>query len=338
MIQQAIQTLIDGTPLSRADAHATLTDIMRGEASDAQIGAFMAALRIRGESPEIIAGAAQAMRENAVAVHCSDPDAIDIVGTGGDGSNTFNISTTAAFVIAGAGVTVAKHGSYGVSSACGSANVLSELGIQIQQTPERMEQCLRDIGIAFLFAPSLHPAMKHVVGPRRELGVWSLFNILGPLCNPARVKNGIFGVFKPELVPIVADACAQLKMNHQFIVHGNDGLDEFTTTTTTTVTEISRDQLKTYEVDPRELGLARATTEELIGGSPAENAAITRAILDGKRGPKREIVLLNAAFALVAGGAVQTPREGIERAAHSIDSGAAHAKLDALVASTQDPS
>lgn len=333
MIQKAVQSLIAGKTLSRTEAYAALTDIMSGEATDAQIGAFMAALRIQGETPEVIAGAAQAMRENMVKIPCADPNAVDIVGTGGDGAHTFNISTTAAFVIAGTGATVAKHGSYGVSSKCGSANVLSELGINIQYTPQRMEACLAEIGIAFLFAPGLHPAMKHVVGPRRELGVWSLFNILGPLCNPAGVKNGIMGVFKPELVPIVADACAQLEMNHQFIVHGNDGLDEFTTTTTTRVTEIRRGKIESYEVQPAGLGLSMATAADLIGGEPAENAAITRAILSGtEQGPKRDIVLLNAAFAILTAGKANSPQDGIKLAAESIDSGAALKKLETLAA------
>jgi anthranilate phosphoribosyltransferase len=335
MIKDAIQKLIEGAELTRNEAYLALIDIMSGSATDAQIGAFMAALRIQGESPDVIAGAARAMRENMIKIRCDDPQAVDIVGTGGDGAHTFNISTTAAFAIAGAGVTVAKHGSYGVSSKCGSANVLSELGINLQYTPQQMEKCLAEVGVAFLFAPALHPAMKHVVGPRRELGVWSLFNILGPLCNPAGVKNGIMGVFKPELVPVVADACAQLEMNYQFVVHGNDGLDELTTTTTTTVTEIRRGKLETYEVQPAGLGLPKAAAADLTGGEPAENAAITRAILNGEKGPKRDIVLLNAAFAIMAGGKADTPQEGIAAAAESIDSGAALNKLNQLAELTQ---
>jgi len=335
MIQKAIQSLISGGTLTRDDTCAALSDIMSGNATDAQIGAFMTALRIQGETPDVIAGAAQAMRENMVKIPCSDPQAVDIVGTGGDGAHTFNISTTAAFVTAGAGVTVAKHGSYGVSSKCGSANVLSELGINLQYSAQKMAVCLSEIGIAFLFAPSLHPAMKYAVGPRKELGFWSLFNILGPLCNPAGVKKGILGVFKPELVPIVADACAQLEMDYQFIVHGNDGLDEFTTTTTTTVTEIRRGKLETYEVQPAGLGLPMATAADLTGGEPAENAAITRAILNGEKGPKRDIVLLNAAFAIMAGGKADSPQEGITLAAESIDSGAALKKLNQLATLSQ---
>jgi anthranilate phosphoribosyltransferase len=330
MIKDAVAKLVSRETLTREEAAAAMTDIMSGEATEAQIGAFITGLRLTGETPEAIAGCAEVMRANATPIKCDDPNAVDIVGTGGDGAHTFNISTTAAFVIAGAGVTVAKHGSYGVSSKCGAANVLAELGVNIQYTPQRMEECLAELGIAFLFAPGLHPAMKHVVGPRRELGVWSIFNILGPLCNPAGVKNGIMGVFKPELVPIVADACAQLDMNYQFIVHGNDGLDEFTTTTTTMVTEIRRGKIKSYEVQPAGIGLATAKLSDLTGGEPAENAVITRAILGGEKGPKRDIVLLNAAFAIMAGGKAKNPQAALALAAESIDSGAALAKLEAL--------
>jgi len=330
MIKEAVAKLISNEALTREEAAATMTDIMSGNAAESQIGAFIAALRLTGETPETIAGCAEVMRANATPIKCNDPNAIDIVGTGGDQAHTFNISTTSAFVIAGAGVTVAKHGSYGVSSKCGSANVLSELGVNLQYSPQRMEECLAELGIAFLFAPALHPAMKYVVGPRRELGVWSIFNILGPLCNPAGVKNGIMGVFKPELVPIVSDACAQLEMNHQFIVHGNDGLDEFTTTTTTMVTEIRQGKIESYEVQPAEFGLSPATAADLVGGEPAENAAITRAILGGEKGPKRDVVLLNAAFAIMAGGKADTPQAGLAMAIQSIESGAALKKLDLL--------
>jgi len=330
MIKEAIAKLINKESLTREEAAAAMTDIMSGEASEAQIGAFITGLRLTGETPEIIAGCAEVMRANATPVKCDDPNAVDIVGTGGDGAHTFNISTTAAFVIAGAGVTVAKHGSYGVSSKCGSANVLAELGINLQYTPVRMEECLAEIGIAFLFAPGLHPAMKHVVGSRRELGVWSIFNILGPLCNPAGVQNGIMGVFSPELVSIVSDASAQLEMNHQFIVHGNDGLDEFTTTTTTMVTEIRRGKIESYEVQPAGLGLKTASSADLVGGEPAENAAITRALLAGEKGSKRDIVLLNAAFGIMAGGKAENPKDGLALAVESIDSGKALAKLEAL--------
>lgn len=337
MIQQAVKTLIEGGTLSREEAYESLMDIMRGDASPAQIGAFITAVRMHGVTPEIIAGAAQAMRENAVPVRCADPQAVDIVGTGGDGAHTFNISTAAAFVAAGAGVTVAKHGSYGVSSKCGAANVLSELGISLQCGPQKMEECLDRIGMAFLFAPALHPAMKHAAGPRKELGFWSLFNILGPLCNPAGIRNGILGVFSAELVPVIADACAQLGASYLFVVHGNDGLDELTTTTTTLVTEIRRGKLETYEVQPSGLGLAPARAADITGGDPAENARIIRALLAGEQGPKRDILLLNAAFAIMAGGKADTPPEGIRLAAEAVDSGAAQAKLDALVSLCKAP-
>lgn len=335
MIKDAVAKLISKESLTREEAAAAMTDIMSGKATEAQIGAFIAGLRLTGETPEAIAGCAEVMRANATSIRCDDPNAVDIVGTGGDGAHTFNISTTSAFVIAGAGVTVAKHGSYGVSSKSGAANVLDALGVNIQYTPQRMEECLAEIGIAFLFAPGLHPAMKHVVGPRRELGIWSIFNILGPLCNPAGVKNGIMGVFSPDLVPIVSEACAQLKMNHQFIVHGNDGLDEFTTTTSTMVTEIHQGKITSYEIQPADLGLSTATASDLIGGEPAENAKITRAILGGEKGPKRDIVLLNSAFAILAGGKADTPQAGLDLAIESIDSGAALTKLDGLAKLSQ---
>ena len=330
MIQQAIRALIEGKTITREEAYLSIMDILRGEATPAQIGGFITAVRMHGETPEIIAGAAQAMRENMVKIRCDDPNAVDIVGTGGDGAHTFNISTATAFVAAGAGVTVAKHGSYGVSSKCGAANVLGELGINLQYSPQKMEECLNKIGIAFLFAPALHPAMKHAVAPRKELGFWSLFNILGPLCNPAGVKNGVLGVFSKELVPVIADACAQLGANHLFVVHGNDGLDEITTTTTSLVTEIRRGKLETYEIQPAGLGLAPARTADITGGDPAENAAIIRALFKGEKGAQRDILLLNAAFAIMAGGKAKTPPEGIKLAAESIDSGAALKKLTQL--------
>jgi anthranilate phosphoribosyltransferase len=335
MIKDAIKALIEGETLSREAAYQAIMGIMKGEATPAQIGGFITAVRMHGETPEIIAGAAQAMRENMVKIRCDDPNAVDIVGTGGDGAHTFNISTAAAFVAAGAGVTVAKHGSYGVSSKCGSANVLSELGINLQYSPQKAEECLEKIGIAFLFAPALHPAMKHAVGPRKELGFWSLFNILGPLCNPAGVKNGVLGVFSSKLVPVIADACAQLGANHLFVVHGNDGLDEITTTTTSLVTEIRRGKLETYEIQPAGLGLAPARTADITGGDPAENAAIIRALFKGEKGAQRDILLLNAAFAIMAGGKAKTPPEGIKLAAESIDSGAALKKLQKLAELSQ---
>ncbi len=311
-----------------------MTCIVNGEATASQIGAFIAGLRLVGETSEVIAGCAEVMRANAIPIRCSDPYAVDIVGTGGDGAHTFNISTAAAFVAAGAGATVAKHGSYGVSSKCGSANVLSELGVNLGCPPETIEQCLNEIGVAFLFAPMLHPAMKHVAGPRRELGVWSIFNILGPLCNPAQTRRGVIGVFKPELLPIVADACIRLEARRQYIVHGDDGLDEFTTTKTTQVIEVCGGKVKRWMLHPDDLGLKLADPVGLTGGEPAENAAIIRSVIEGQPGPKRDIVLLNAAFALVAAQKASTPEKGVRLAGESIDSGAAREKLHALAAAS----
>lgn len=330
-----LKKLIEEQTLTAAEATEAMTLIMSGEATQAQLGAFITALRLTGETPEIIAACADVMRAHATPIPCSDPDAIDIVGTGGDGAHTFNISTTAAFVIAGAGVTVAKHGSYGVSSRCGSANVLDELGINLGYSPEQMAACLEENGIAFLFAPALHPAMKHVVGPRKELGVWSLFNILGPLCNPASVQRGLFGVFKPELLPIVAEACQKLNVRHQLIVNGEDGLDEITTTTATQLIEVKEGQTRAFSFHPNEWDIPTADPTDLTGGEPAENAAITRAILSGElTGPKRDIVLVNAAFTLYTAGKAGTPQEGFALAEESIASGNATAKLDALAAAS----
>lgn len=335
MIQQAIQSLIDGKTLTRDEAYAALTDIMSGEATDAQIGAFLTALRIQGETPEVIAGAAQAMREKLTPLKSPSDITVDIVGTGGDGAHTFNISTASAFVIAGAGVTVAKHGNCGVSSKCGSANVLDELGISLQATPEQMEKCLNEVGIAFLFAPALHPAMKYAIGPRKELGVRTLFNILGPICNPASAQYGVIGVFSAELAAELAEALSKLDMKHLFVVHGDDGLDEITTTTTTQVWEIKDGSVNHFVLNPEELGLSLAKTEDLVGGEPTENADIIRALFAGEKGAKRDILLLNSAAALVTAGKAVDIEEGLAVAAESIDSGAAAAKLEQLANATR---
>ena len=335
-MKSIIKKLVDRQPITADEAAESMKLIMSGKATQAQMGAVIIGLRLTGETPEIIAACAEVMRAHATPIPCKDPNAIDIVGTGGDGAHTFNISTTAAFVIAGAGVTVAKHGSYGVSSRCGSANVLEQLGINLTYSPEQMARCLEKIGIAFLFAPALHPAMKHVVGPRRELGVWSLFNILGPLCNPASVRRGLTGVFKPELLPIVAEASQHLNVVHQLIVHGCDGLDEITTTAPTKMIEVKETILQSLEFHPAEWDLPLADPRELTGGEPEENAAITRAILAGElQGAKRDIVMVNAAFTLYTAGAVPTPREGFELAGESIDSGQATQKLTELAALSQ---
>lgn len=332
-IQNAIKSLLAGNTLSEHESRNSMNEIMHGQTTDAQIGAFIVATQMAGITPDIIAGAAEAMRDNMQRIHSPDPITIDIVGTGGDGAHTFNISTASAFVIAGAGVTVAKHGSYGVSSKCGSANVQSELGINIKYSAAKMEQALAEIGISFLFAPGLHPAMKYATGPRSELGVRSLFNILGPLCNPASAQYGMLGVYSEELVPIVADACLKLDMKHVYVVHGHDGLDEISISGPSTVTLVKNGTKETTIITPEDFGLKTAHISELIGGEPSENAQIVRDLFSKKiHGAKRDIVLLNSAFAIVSAGKADSIEEGIERAAHSLDSGAALSKLNHLAA------
>jgi anthranilate phosphoribosyltransferase len=333
-----IQYLVEGKTLSRDQAYDALSLIMKGEATDAQIAAFLTALRLQGETPDIVAGAAQAMREAFTPIATIREDAVDTCGTGGDGLHTFNISTTAAFVTAGAGVPVAKHGNRSVSSLSGSADVLKELGVDITIGPDSMSACLNKIGIAFLFAPSLPPAMKHAIGPRREIGIRTLFNILGPLSNPASTRRGILGVYSPAMVDLVANALAGLGTEHMLIVHGDDGLDEITNTTTTQIAEVRDGTVNRYIITPADFGFERCQVEDLKGGSPQDNAVITRSILAGEPGPKRDIVLLNAGAAIYAGGKAESQQAGIDLAKESIDSGAALTKLNDLAAmTTQNP-
>ena len=334
MIRDAIFKLVDGHPLDEAEAQSVMQEIMSGEASDAQIAAYLTALRIRGETPAVIAGSARAMSERCTPVAAASRVVVDIVGTGGDGAHTINISTAAAFVAAGAGITVAKHGNRSVSSRCGSADVLEALGVRINAPPERISRCLDQVGLAFLFAPLLHPAMKHAIGPRRELAMRTIFNILGPLCNPAAAQYGVLGVYADHLVETIAHAAASLGFRHFFVVHGRDGLDEITTTTTTHIGEVRDQSVRHYELDPAEFGIGRCAPEALRGADPEANAVILRRVLDGEPGPQRDVVLLNAAVAIVAGrGAADIPA-GLEAAARSIDSGAARGKLQALVEQT----
>lgn len=334
MIRDAITTLVTGDHLSGELAYETMKQVMAGDATPAQIGAYITALRIRGETAEIIQGSARAMRENFVAIEAPTGRVVDTCGTGGDGAHTFNVSTASAFVAAGAGITVAKHGNRSVSSLCGSADVLTALGVNIGVDPSVMVRCLNEIGIAFLFAPSLHPAMKHAIGPRREIGIRTVFNILGPLSNPAGARHGVLGVYSAELVPLMAVAASTLDAKHMFIVHGNDGLDEITTTTTSVIAEVRDGHVKEYELDPQTLGLPRARPENLTGGTPEENAEILRRILRGEKGPSRDIVLINAAAAIVAGGQAADLQEGIAAAAAAIDNGKALDKLERLAAIT----
>lgn len=333
-MQDLISRLCEGQSLDRDAGYAAIRTIMSGEATDAQIAAFLTALRLRGETPAVVAGAAQAMREAFTPVATVRADAVDTCGTGGDGAHTFNISTTAAFVTAGAGVPVAKHGNRSVSSKSGSADVLKALGVDITVSAEVMSACLDDIGIAFLFAPSLHPAMKYAIGPRREIGIRTLFNILGPLSNPASTKRGVLGVYSRELVPLVANALADLNTEHVFVVHGSDGLDEFTITGPSRVAEVKGGAVNEFECSPADFGLATGSSADLAGGEPEDNAAITKAILAGEAVPGRDIVLLNAGAAICAGGKADSIAEGVKAATQAIDSGAAATKLNDLINAT----
>jgi anthranilate phosphoribosyltransferase len=322
-------------------AEAAMGEIMNGEATQAQIGAFLAALRMKGESVDEITGCARAMKQSAVQVRptMSDtangsPMLVDVVGTGGDSSGTFNISTTASFVVAGHGVKVAKHGNRSVSSKCGSADVLAALGVNLQLSAEQSAECIETVGYTFLFAPVYHPAMRHAIGARRELAARTIFNILGPLTNPASATNLLVGVYDPKLTETMAQVLGQMGMRAAFVVHGAGGLDEMSTIGLNRVSHLHNGQVSSYDFDPRSLGLERVSLEELKGGSAEENAAITRGILAGQiQGPKRDAVLLNAAFALST--ECGDLPAGLEEAHVSIDSGAAQRVLEQFIAKTQ---
>jgi anthranilate phosphoribosyltransferase len=339
--------------LDRAEAREVMSEVLGGACSDAQIAALLIALRMKGETVEEIVGFAEAIRAAAAPMPISRPsreagaadalavsgtgrDAlaeeplVDTSGTGGDASGTFNISTATALVTAGAGVRVAKHGNRSISSKCGSADVVEALGVNIQLSPERAAQCLREVGICFLYAPNLHPAMKQVQTVRRELRMRTLFNLLGPLTNPARASGQVVGVYSLDLVEKLAEALSMLGLHRALVVHGLDGLDEITITGTTRVAEAREGSVRSYEVEPEEFGMARATLREISGGDASENAAIIRAILGGEMSPRRDVVLLNSAAALVAAGRADLIASAIPLAARSIDSGAAAGKLEAL--------
>jgi len=330
MMVEAIKRVVDGGDLREEEASAAMEEIMRGEATPAQIAAFITALRMKGETVEEITGCARAMRQHATSISTFHPATIDTCGTGGDGGKTFNISTTAAFVVAGAGVAVAKHGNRSVSSRCGSADLLKALGIVIEVEKEKVEECLREVGIGFLFAPLLHRAMKYALGPRREIGIRTIFNILGPLSNPAQVKAQVLGVFRADLTEKLACVLGKLGSHHALVVHGLDGLDEITTCAATQISEWKEGEVRTVVLEPERMGIQRANPKDLAGGEPEENAQITMRILEGERGPRRDIVLLNAAAGLMVGGKARDFGEGIGMAAHSIDLGLALAKLEAL--------
>ena len=358
MILDALHRLANHSQsLGRVEAHDVMAEVLTGKCTDAQIAALLIALRMKGETVEEIVGFAEAIRAAAAPLPIKRPGAdsaealavtgtgrdalfeesdadslVDTSGTGGDASGTFNISTATALVTAGAGVRVAKHGNRSISSKCGSADVVEALGVNIQLSPERAAQCLREVGICFLYAPNLHPAMKRVQDVRRELRMRTMFNLLGPLTNPARASGQVVGVYSLDLVEKLAEALSMLGARRALVVHGLDGLDEITITGTTRVAEAREGSVRSYEVEPEEFGMKRATLQEISGGDAAENAAIIRAILGGERSPRRDVVLLNASAALVAAGKSERIAEAIPIAVKSIDSGAAAAKLEALAA------
>jgi anthranilate phosphoribosyltransferase len=333
MIQQAITQLLDGRSLERAQAREVMGEIMRGEATAAQIGGFLVALRAKGETAEEITGCAEAMREHVLPVRPQRDDLVDTAGTGGDGSCTINISTAAALVAAAAGAAVAKHGNRAVSSACGSADVLEALGFTLEQEPARIAQSIDELGFGFLFAPSHHPAMRHAAPVRRELATRTVFNVLGPLTNPAAARAQVVGVYSPQLVRTIADVLAALGARRAFVVHGAGGIDELSPVGPNLVAEVVDGSVRERELDPEaELGLARCRIDELRGGSPEENAAAIRDVLAGAGGGRRSAILLNAAGAIAAAGHAADLREGLVLAREAIDSGAAAERLEQLVA------
>ena len=335
-IQDAIKAIVAGRDLEQSSAALVTEQIMTGEATPAQIAAFLTALHLKGETDAEIAGMAEVMREKAVHVPHAMP-VLDTCGTGGDAANTFNISTAAAFVAAGAGVTVAKHGNRAMSSKCGSADVLEGLGVRIELDAEEVAYCLEEAGIGFMYAPKFHPAMRYAGPVRREIGIRTAFNVLGPLANPARAEFQVVGVATAPLAEKLANALARMGTRHALVVHGSDGLDELSLSAPSMVWEVRAGTApRRFDVDPAELGLTAAPREALLGGTVAENVAILEALLDGsERGPRREIVLLNAAAGLVAAERAGDLQEGLMLAADAIDSGAARARLDRLVEVSQ---
>ena len=336
MIRETIQKVVDGQNLTERETVDTMNEIMSGEATPAQVASFITALRIKGETIEEITGAARVMREQSIKIHTKHPFAVDTCGTGGDGSHSFNISTTAAFVVAGTGIPVAKHGNRAASSQSGSADVLKALGVNIEIGPEQVGACIDDVGIGFLFAVTLHGAMKYAIGPRREIGIRTIFNALGPLTNPAGAQAQVLGVYAPTLTEPLANVLKNLGSQRACVVHGGDGLDEITTTTTTRVSELADGEVNTYTLDPTELGIPTAQPGDLKGGTPEENAEMTLSVLRGEKGPKRDIVLLNAAAAIVAGGKAADIAAGLAAAAESIDSGRALERLEGLKAKSNE--
>jgi anthranilate phosphoribosyltransferase len=332
MIQDSLSRLLDGHDLSRAEARTVMDEIMRGEATPAQIGGFLVALRLKGETSDEIAGCAEAMREHVLPVRPERDDLVDTAGTGGDGGRTFNISTAAALVAAAAGAGVAKHGNRAVSSACGSADVLETLGFRLDLEPERIARSIDELGFGFLFAPTHHPAMRHAAPVRRELAARTVFNVLGPLTNPAGARAQVVGVYAPGLVRTIAKVLASLGARRAFVVHGAAGIDELSPAGPNLVCEVADGALREREIDPLELGIPRCAPEELRGGSPEENATAIRDVFAGANGGRRDAIVLNAAGAIAAGGHARDLAEGVGHAREALDSGAAAERLEALIA------
>ena len=346
IIAETVRALVDRKDLSRIEAAAAMEAIMSGAATNAQIAAFLTALRMKGETVEELIGFAQVMRQKAVKVRTRASEVvgatgtdremlIDTAGTGGDASGTFNVSTATAFVVAGAGVKVAKHGNRSVSSLCGSADVVETLGINIELSAAKVAHCVDEVGIGFLYAPLLHTAMKHVMAARREMGIRTVFNMLGPLTNPAGANAQVIGVYSDALTEPLAPALAELGTLRAFVVQGDDGLDEISITGPSHISEVHEGVVRSSTVRPEDFGLPRASLHDLRGGDREENAAIVRQVLAAEAGPRRDIVLMNAAAALVVGGKAHDFKEGVTLAAQSIDSGAAAAKLAGLITLSQ---
>ncbi len=341
-IKQAIAKVVSRQDLAEDEMVAVMNEIMGGSASPAQIASFITALRMKGETVAEITGAVRVMREKATPVETGVDVShggilVDTCGTGGDGSGTFNVSTTSAFVVAGAGVTVAKHGNRSVSSHCGSADVLEAAGVSLDLSPEQISRCVREVGIGFLFAPALHGAMKHAIGPRREIGIRTIFNILGPLTNPAGANVQVIGVFAEALTEPLAEVLGRLGSRRALVVHGEGNLDELTVTGSTRISDMHHGKVTTYTITPEQLGLPRASLADLKGGTtPSESAGQMRSILGGEQGARRDMVLVNAGAALMAAEVVVDLRSGVQKAAEIIDCGKALAKLDELVAFCRD--
>lgn len=336
MIQEAIRKLVERQSLAAEEMGAVIGAVMDGGATDAQKSALLVALRMKGETVDEIVGAARAMRERVIAIRTERANVVDTCGTGGDGRGTFNVSTVAAFVTAAGGATVAKHGNRAVSSSCGSADVLAALGVKIDLDPPAMAKVLDRAGISFLFAPKLHPAMSAVAAVRRELGLRTIFNILGPLTNPAFAKRQVLGVYSRQLAPVVAGALAALGSEHALVVHSADGLDEISISAETFIEELTGGRVVSRVITPEEIGVTRHALEEIGGGDAATNAAIARNVLGGAAGAAREIVVANAGAALYVSGVSGSLREGVEAARAAIDSGKAIAKLEELVRLTNE--